>query len=423
MKPVKASAVALLLFCIITISACNPPASDEAGIEAEEITAEEITPLDFPEITEAPIDLPNIVDEYKPERNAFPLVNTRLIYSTCIEGELTFVDKRKEIIELPAGTVSYIPAQPAGEMLGNWRNGTNIFLIFNENGEMAVMRADGKVTTAFDYYSSIEGGDWPGAFYTGKYVLVTRDSGVQNVFGRTGRFGIVNAETGKETVPCIYDRVDMMPSCLYAAQMVGDEIRGVLLDYEGNELYDFGSSPFSANGIDNLYDTHDGNQNSTDNGYYYDRASNAVYHVKKSKDMDIVSPPLPAESSNPEAPPELFYRNHIEPRFVYQTDSNYMAYHDENDSFLIPFGTYRSMYFLGDFIIAGKGYMELDTWDIYDENGNLILADVYGVIREQIWDDGIIIYKDQDTCGILRLDKSFEELPAAPGALSVFLGG
>ena len=85
---------------------------------------------------------------------------------------------------------------------------------------------------------------------------------------------------------------------------------------------------------------------------------------------------------------------------------------DKNGNVIIPQGKYNSFNILDSFVVArtGEGWRGIwESQDIYDKNGNLLLADVYGYTVE-IPGDGLIVYKSETVCGILSPDGSFKQI-------------
>ena len=52
--------------------------------------------------------------------------------------------------------------------------------------------------------------------------------------------------------------------------------------------------------------------------------------------------------------------------------------------------------------------------NIYNEKGELLISNVYAIIDELVMEDSIVIYKDANFCGLLRIDGTFEQIDFAP---------
>ncbi len=498
------SGLLALFLCLTFLAACQSAQGDGWTIEAPE-------PLPAPTIEVIDLALPEPPAPYEPVRRAFPLVNTKRIYTTGITGVLTFVDAAGERIPLPARARDYWPVTQLEVASDLWEESAKTIMLLDEEGKMALMRPDGTVVTDFVYGSSASGGDNLMVAAQQNYVSVTRDVGPADSFGSTARCGVVDAITGKEVVPCIYNSLTLLPTCLYVMAEVDGQQKGKLLDYSGNVLCDLDTVTFSPYGIGGLTDS--------SAGYYYNREENQLCWMKKEAEVAIEkygdlyilsrveeergqflitiaseenpnlltryaknvyygeegAPPVlydgvsitllsPEERviTVPYAPTEAQALSTIyaityspqqeEVQVVYDAHrvitlgldgtvkgevnlpydyamgpfryrENQAAYVDENGKDIIPFGTYANMYFSGPFLLAAKseGWGQVEVWDIYDEEGRLLLENAYGVIREFPTRERILVYKDQNTCGFLGLDGSFQKVPSAPGAVSRFL--
>jgi hypothetical protein len=84
---------------------------------------------------------------------------------------------------------------------------------------------------------------------------------------------------------------------------------------------------------------------------------------------------------------------------------------DRDGNVLIPCGKYDNFMVYDSFVIAqtGEGRPHWESEDIYDNTGNLLLADVAGYTVE-IPGDGLIVYKSKTVFGILSPDGSFKEI-------------
>jgi len=92
------------------------------------------------------------------------------------------------------------------------------------------------------------------------------------------------------------------------------------------------------------------------------------------------------------------------------SDSEY-ALLNRKGEVLIPFGKFDWIRPIGSFVGVRRYASGKTTADIYNTGGKLVLADVYGYTAE-IPGDGLIVYKSNTDCGILRLDGSFHPIDA-----------
>jgi len=86
----------------------------------------------------------------------------------------------------------------------------------------------------------------------------------------------------------------------------------------------------------------------------------------------------------------------------------------EDGKAIFPFGQFEYISYIGEFVIASNGRNEEKVKNIYNEKGELLISNVYAIIDELTIENGIVIYKDANICGLLYIDGRFEQINFAP---------
>jgi len=190
----------------------SPNPSPEPSAVPEPSPWPDNEPLLFANPRQITVDLHYDIPEYNPERNVMPVVGSKLFYNWYVSGEVIFLKRGGGRVDLPDGVTYYYPSPHSYAL--------------KKDNKLAFMNYNGEILTDF-IYEEMAFGDYPYYPSFESYLGVYRD----------GKMGLLDLQTGRESIPCVYDGFELLDEGFILAR---EDSHYTLIDFDGHVLYDFG---------------------------------------------------------------------------------------------------------------------------------------------------------------------------------------
>ncbi len=416
------------------------------------------------------LKMPEKLAVYKPEIVYAPTVSYAWPQTDLLMGEIQFINKDKEFLELPENVSNYFPIIMWGGIYDWVPDKLTLpfavaYALENEDKKIAIMRTDGEIVTDFIYspYKELDVSNSLQFETLGGYMVVKKD----------GSFGVLDIRSGKEVVPCEYVDIWLNDYGVFAYKYgenstKQEDCTEYLLDYNGNILYSaensetvgicekmdecwgIGSSfpvvfvdkdlivlpdyPDSTEvsfyggvftivsnkyteSMDVLVYTMDGallyEKNDILECYFF----NGAVNIRHASHIDVIY----KDSINKIKQDELYYK------YLYVQDNAFQGNVEigrgegelgerllsDQGEVLIPFGVYSALVDAGDFVLCyenRKNTIANKLVAIANREGEILLENPLGALTETMLDGVVLVYKDANTGGFLYPDGRFEEI-------------